>query len=77
MKPIGDKRVQTAANAWGQDTTCHIQEYIVEDTDVGATRHNYLGYQSRTVLIKREDVGRHIIVYSDPTGWTCWIWALS
>lgn len=76
MKPITDKETVDTVNAWGNSISYQRQTFQIEESDVGKSRPNYLGYCQRAPhSFKPEHVGRRIIVMTDDTHWTCWLWA--
>ena len=77
MKAYGPKEKQAASNAWGHTQEFFRQVFIVEASDVGHQKWHYFGYNHRVYQFKKEDVGCAIIVYSDNTGWTNWVFALN
>lgn len=74
MIVVRAREKQTAANAWGHDKTFFSEVQRIEESDVGRTLPHFGGYQRPGQKIKRDDVGRERIVYTDGTGWTNWIW---
>lgn len=76
MKQLTKPKKVTAKNGLGGYSTTMHTEFEVEATDVGSTRDNFLGYRHRSYQFQRSDVGRHIQVQTDGTGWTCWYFVL-
>lgn len=77
MKSLTQPKWSTAANAWGRDVTSARQCFQIEEGDVGTTRAHHRGYCQSGYKFKPSDVGRTISVYTDNTGWTCWIFDTS
>lgn len=77
MRAISDPKKATRSNAWGRDVTVTEQYFQVEPEDVGKFRHHYLGYNHRSHRFTSEEVGCSIVVYTDGTGWTSWVFALN
>lgn len=77
MKKYGEPITENVANAWGHDRTVTRQGYIVEPEDVGTFMHHYLGYNHRSHCFTSEEIGCSIVVYTDGTGWTSWVFALN
>ncbi|MCG7326845.1 hypothetical protein [Achromobacter sp. ACRQX] len=76
MKAISEKVWYTAANAWGRDTRVCRQEFVVEEADINRVLDHHVGYRHRAYQVQRADVGRTRTVYTDGTGWTCWVFNL-
>lgn len=72
MKQVHGPSVSVRNNAWGRPQKLTITAYEVESKDVGTTKANYLGYNNGHYKFKESDVGRHINVFTDGTGWTNW-----
>lgn len=77
MRPYGEPVKETKPNAWGHDRTVTKQAFIIEPSDVGTFRHHYLGYNRRSHRFTEDEVGCSIIVYTDETGWTNWVFGLN
>ncbi|QDH84211.1 hypothetical protein Axy13_020 [Achromobacter phage vB_AxyP_19-32_Axy13] len=77
MKVYAPEQRMTASNAWGHDHRVTHQVLIVEESDVGTARPHYLGYNHKTHVFTKTDVGCAIVVYRDGTGWTNWVFALN
>ena len=77
MKKYGEPIQETLPNAWGRDITVTKQAYIIEQEDVGQFKHHYLGYNHRSHRFEQHEVGCSIIVYTDGTGWTNWVFGLN
>jgi len=75
MKALTEKVSQTANNAWGRPTYSEHQDFEVELTDAYTTRLHFRGNNHSQYKFRRGDVGKVITVYTDRTGWTCWVFA--
>lgn len=73
MKKITEKVAHQASNAWGRDQRFESQEFVVEKSDVGHLRPHFGGFNHATHQMRQSDVGRIVIVYTDGSGWTNWI----
>lgn len=69
MTPLTEKVKTTAPNALGHDTTFFSQKFRV---DSHHWKPNYLGYGKPDQQVCPGD---HIIVYTDASGWTCWVFS--
>jgi hypothetical protein len=73
VKQIGEPKTTTARNGLGHDATSTRTNYVIEKSDVGMTRENYRGKGHSQYTFEGSDVGKEIAVYTDGTGWTCWV----
>lgn len=73
MKAVYEEVWHTAASAWGHDTRVCRQDFVVEESDVNWLLDHHLGFRHRTHQVRRSDVGRTRPVYTDGSGWTCWV----
>lgn len=76
MKPISEKVLNTAANAWGHATRVCRQDFVVEESDVNRVLDHHLGFRHRTYQVRHSDIGRTRTVYTNGSDWTCWVFNL-
>jgi hypothetical protein len=73
MLKINEAReVRKATNCDGPEQTFMEQDFTVEPSDIGRIKPHYLGFRYQEYKFKSKDVGRHIRVTSQPTGYVCW-----
>lgn len=73
MITVSDPVTEEVRTAWGRYSKVTRQELRVQPEDINTRKHHYLGYNYATYQFKPLDEGRHIIVYWDGKGWTCWV----
>ncbi|QDH84056.1 hypothetical protein KMC60_gp24 [Achromobacter phage vB_AxyP_19-32_Axy11] len=78
MKALGPRsEMKMVKNAWGNQVGQCQQLFQVEAADVGTVKPHYLGFNHRSYMFKKEDIGTTIVVYTDGTQWTCWVFSLN
>lgn len=75
MKALNEKVWHLDSNAWGTTVGTFWQEFEIEESDVGTSRPNYVGFNRPAITFLNGDVGRQITVYTDNSHWTCWAWS--
>jgi hypothetical protein len=73
MKTISAKdNVPLSTNCGGTNELFRVCEKVVEDADVNGSYPHYLGHGRTSYRMTQADVGRHISVVSQPSGYVSW-----
>ena len=72
MHAITEKKSHVGPCAQGHDVHDERQRFVVEEKDIGTTRHNFRGSGYSQHTFRKDDVGRIIEVITIGTEYTSW-----
>lgn len=67
------ERKQTNCNGPEEDFT--VETFLVQPADVGTRLDHYMGHMHKTYKFGKNDAGRKIQRFSQPTGYMVWFFA--
>lgn len=73
MKQVSDPKPVEAMNGLGRMAKHTETKFEIERHDVGIERPNHRGFGHSMHKFTFGDVGKTITVYTDGSGWTCWM----
>lgn len=72
MKALTEKTCRREDNAMGATVIVCRQRFEIEDIDLGVKKPHLGGFNYKSLVITKSDIGKTIEEMSDHSGWRCW-----